>query len=236
LTTLRIDYCPGIADYSPLARARRLRELDASGTELRNASTFSKLTQVTSLSLASSANLLDLADLDELTNLERLDLAACPMIDDLSPLSTLKRLRCLDISDCEQITDFSPLAELQSLESLKASFVPLIDLGFARSLPKLSELEVSRTLVRTLEPLRNSRSLQMLDVQAANDLTDISALGTCPSLRLLNIAFCDGVSDEPLLRDLVSRDVSIILGDSAREALLEQRLEQWRLQMNPTRE
>ena len=125
----------------------------------------------------------NISAISAVTTLKRLIIDS---IDDISWLSVLPSLTSLTLDT--SLDDYSVLYGMPSLEELYITYASeLRDLGFVRSLPRLRVLELHSSSIISLEPLRDTISLQVLRLERNRSLQSLDALATLTSLRELYI-------------------------------------------------
>jgi Leucine-rich repeat (LRR) protein len=196
-TSLRVDGSPAVARCAVLCLRPRLETLDwldegdsrsSSGLRLLGENN----TTLTALSFQSE-NFADSAQLRELRGLKRLCLGVMELEDSMiHAVGTLHSLEVLDLTPAEQSSD----------EPSR----PMVDLGGLQSLVALRELILCNTAVSNdsfagLDRLLSG--LHKLDLSHCTQLTAISNLAPCISLRELHLSF-SGVESLEGLEKLVA--------------------------------
>ena len=133
-----------------LEKLDKLKEINASKTQITDLSPLEKLRNLTHLDI-SDTGIRDLSPLAKLKNLGVLYVFGTP-ISDLSPLTGLDNLNRLFISGT-QIQDISPLAGLKNLYRLSVSDTQITDLSPLKNLKNLTRLAIYNTKVTDLTPL-----------------------------------------------------------------------------------
>lgn len=181
-----------LTDLGPIAGLVRLRELDASCSEVTDLSPLRRKPALRFATLENYSNcrsavpLSDLSPLGGLTSLERLWLGGRPL-GSLEPLAGLGRLTDLVVVAAD-VADVSPLAELTSVERLVLSDNAITDLSLLGELPNLFDLRLPGNAGLQLAGLAAHPRLRMLDLRSA-DLDDVSELGELTSLLELLLDF-----------------------------------------------
>jgi Leucine-rich repeat (LRR) protein len=169
-------------------------------------------------------------DLSGLTGLVALDLASTN-IRSLAPLTPLKKLRALDVSRCKKLNaDLQLLSELPELASLTLTLESGTELP---RLPRVTTLDIVVSFepeaarevftkaiaampavrgltirglgeIESLLGLEAASDLELLTLERALSLTDISALRGAHKLRQLSIAYCSELKDLSALAKLTS--------------------------------
>jgi F-box and leucine-rich repeat protein 2/20 len=117
-----------------------------------------------------------------------------------SELQKFKKIKSLDISRCFQVGDHElrmivqacpQLTELKILECQKITDTGFFEVG--RGLPKLSFLNLSRTLISDpalIELMTRCKNLYALDLSRCHGISDkgvLEGIRNCPSLKIINI-------------------------------------------------
>ena len=156
LTSLRIRWCEGLSDLTPLGELHALEELTFGDCErMADLAPLAKLGCLRRLEFDRCKHLGDLAPLGALANLNRLLLHESPLVTNLTPLASLKSLKDLFIQRLPGVSDLRPLASLPSLEALG------LDAG-----PKVTDLT----------PLVGIRPLKQLYLGGCRNVNDLSPL------------------------------------------------------------
>jgi internalin A len=130
-------------------------------------------------------------------NVIHLDLSSNP-ISDISPLSSLVDLTTLNLWDIE-ISDISPLSRLINLTSLDLFSIHLNDISTLGGFTKLTRLSIIDSNGRMdFSPLAALVNLEILTVQGASNLRNLSVLGNLTNLTQLYIGGGDFKCVEPL--------------------------------------
>ena len=221
LTRLMVAGLRDLTSVGDLARFPRLRQLDASGTGIRELQGLDSVPELRELKLGQTA-VVHLKGLEKLTRLEFLDVMDTPMLRALPPCGMLRSLRVLRaggsgisglpgleqavdlrelvLRDATRLAEMPPLAAFPRLEVLDIAGTPIATLGSPELPPVLTELQVQDTGVRKLPGLAAARRLVRLDVSgtalAPADLQQ--ALGSLPFLREIRAERCPALA--PFLR------------------------------------
>ncbi|ORY40771.1 L domain-like protein [Rhizoclosmatium globosum] len=153
-------------------------------------------------------NAMDITPLKSLTSLTSLFLVSHKLVD-TSPLHNLINLEFLGL--CQSIvSDFTPLASLVNLREIdlrEASNLNSID--FISSMPLIHTIDMFKTRVSDLSPLKNCFQLKYLNLEETA-VSDISALKnlTLLSTLLLNMTMVSDLSPLTGLTALEELDVS----------------------------
>lgn len=116
---------------------------------------------------------------------------------ELSEKSVVSLIKCngtltsLNLSRCRQITAFDELQHLTNLKSLDVSNTFLDHRAFERlsSLIHLRRLNVSKTEIKLLDPLKTMTSLVNLDLSNCGNIESIEALETIKGYDIFLITF-----------------------------------------------
>lgn len=199
LTTLELDWNPGITDYSPLRTLKKLTELSIRGSGIADISWISELTALRDVDLEDN-NIVDTTPLNTLTQLEDLSLYGNAIV--APSIQNLNSLMYLDLGD-NAITNITGLIGLPSLIELDLSYNQLTDAQFT-GMAQLYELDLSYNQLGTVS-ITNLPSLRYLELYE-NDLSApvISGLPALRSLELENNQIHDlsGVTSLPSLNYL----------------------------------
>ena len=128
----------------------------------------------------------DIDNINQISALKTLKTLTVNSGDDISWLSVLPSVTSLTLNS-SSVTDYSVLYGMPALEELNLTYaLDLRDIGFVRSMPKLRSLSIRHSEIISLEPLRDSISMQTLYIDASNnDLINIDALSTLTSLQTM---------------------------------------------------
>ncbi len=203
------DRSPRI-DIAAIEGLKELEKLEFYDKGLINIDSLAGLPKLKDLSFyMSDANTLDF--LKHTTAIERLNLFGSDhTFEDYKPLLHLENLRELDLSSNPQATDANlmDLAALTTLEKFRMGLC---------------------TEVTTLDFLRNSRGLKVVDLQACHALRDVDALAGFADLEVLDLSSTPVsdigfLKDAKKLRELDLRgtpvtDISVLAGITSLERL-----------------
>ena len=178
LRQLDLDDCERLENIDAIAALPNLVRLSmANCIRLTDYASVAKCRGVTTLNLARSAWLRDLECVSQLTDLDELRLDETP-VEDLTPLFALQNLRTLALAECPNIVDIRPLVKLARLESLALNECKGIeDFRPLGRLKRLMTLWLEGTLVTDLSFTIHLENLRLLDITYCDELTDISPLG-----------------------------------------------------------
>lgn len=179
---LAVDCCSRVSGLSPLGGLSKLRELELDVFELDS---FEALHEVRS----------DLV-------LLRLGKTRSKK-PDLSVLKWFAALERLALNG--QKKNIEVVQELQRLRTVYIQGIPLGDLGFLASLPRLEKLDLGFGGAENLEWLAGLGALKELKLLRIKGLNDLSVLSELKELRLLKII------DQPLIGTLPSLDNLLVL-------------------------
>ncbi|CCD20324.1 leucine-rich repeat protein (LRRP) [Trypanosoma vivax Y486] len=116
----------------------------------------------------------------------------------LSQLSACSGLTTIVLDSCYALTDVSPVVQMKSLEKVSLRDCQNVgdSAGTLSALPQLRDLDLSHTLVTdvSVNHLGSSLSIVRLYLESCKHLTDISPLQHIPTLEVLSICSCRGVS------------------------------------------
>ena len=193
-------------------------------TDLR---VLSGMSNLKTLGVNESRNLIHTEKLSELTGLEYLSAVSCKL-DSVETLQPLTKMRLLDVR-ANSIADISPLSDMTELESLhlhnnqlgsiedvrglthlktlRVGYNDIIDISPAAELPELEYLSVSYAAhLSDITPIQGNQHLKTLDIRATNvtDTETISSLKQLETLwmsgtKISDVTFAAGL---PQLRDL----------------------------------
>ncbi|MDD4848788.1 MAG: leucine-rich repeat domain-containing protein [Bacteroidales bacterium] len=144
------------SDLTPLAKMSYLKELNLSGTPIK-----------------------DISDLRNLSDLEKLNISNT-QLSDISPLQYLINLKSIDFSQT-LISDISTLAYNSALEEIKMNKTRVSDVFALARLTELKRLWMNQTEVSDISALANNKNLEIIsfhDTKVAN----CSILNSFPKL------------------------------------------------------
>ncbi|MCB0687804.1 MAG: hypothetical protein KDC53_14815 [Saprospiraceae bacterium] len=129
-----------------------------------------------------------LPDFSVFPDLERLKIVGWPVVE-MSSIRNVRGLNQLDLSYTE-IKDFTPISELQKLESLfiATSSHGFTDVDFLKSLKRLKILIIDNFSIRDINALKGHYFLEILEINDARILKDISPLADKVNLWHLALA------------------------------------------------
>jgi len=156
-----------IADTSFLAHLKNLVTLDIFGTFIVDYSFLTTLPKLKNL-VVSQCTANQLSVIGKLTQLQSLSIthideyAQCTDVSFLANLTSLKRLLICD----SDITNITAIQNCLMLEYLNISMCPLSDIEVLSELGKLRQLELDRTKVADLTPIKSLPFLMTLDLNS----------------------------------------------------------------------
>jgi len=187
LKSLQLNGLKSSPDWTPLQDLVQLRELTLSGEQLTHPGplVFRRLTKLKELSITCNGAV-EVQGLSACKQLSSLTLNEAKSLGSLSFLESLELLRCLridgyggdslkGIGKCRKITEFS-ISDAGKLE----------DISELSSLSRLGELTLSGKF-QNLDPLKSLASLQVLYINDAKELRDVSGLSGCLGLERINL-------------------------------------------------
>ena len=133
LAWLGLQGCRSVRDVSPLAKLRRLEELDLSSCPaIESVSVLGACKQLRQLRATGCTALVDVAGLAACAALHTLYLTACTSLCHVGELATCRALHTLHLGRCKRVVDVSDLGRCESLRVLNlrcsgATVVPLRD-------------------------------------------------------------------------------------------------------------
>ena len=168
---------------SCIGLVKSVKNLDLSGTRVRNISVLSGLTSLTNLGL-SETDVSDISALSGLTALTNLDLGST-QVKNISALSGLTALTNLDLRDTE-VKDISALSGLTALTNLDLRGTKVEDISALGGLTALTNLDFASTQVSDISALSGLTCLKKLYL-SETDVSDISALSGLTALTNLDL-------------------------------------------------
>jgi internalin A len=180
LKNLEICRC-GVQDVEPLRDNTTLREVRLYSNRVTSADVFATITTLEELHLDFN-NVTDLSPFSHNTTLKKLYVKA-NNISSIEPLSTNTTITHLRLSQ-NHIVNLSPLKSMPII-SLGIDVNPIDDISVLCDIPTLTEMSVQNNpRVKSFEPLVRCQSLRTVHMGGCN-ISDISCLKLCPSLRTL---------------------------------------------------
>ena len=231
-------YYGPVVDFSPLNDCRRLGSVNLSiyGSADMDMATFSP-PALTHLRLDGQGDerSIDLSSLKQCRKLERVTFERLPLTDlsflsgttvlgaldlfDLPRLTSLDGLKNVNrallgnvyIDNCTALRDLDALSSCIGLGELHIEDCPITDLSFLTGAKSLKSLELrSMPSLRSFKGLEDHRNLQQIWVVDLQNLTDISALGSCTNLESLNMHEVFSLADiSPIVKLPKLRDLQI---------------------------
>lgn len=156
--------------------------------DLTNLESLEFLTKLEYLKLNDNQELENLSHLSNLKELEKLFLRDC-FISDLTPLSELDILEELDLY-ANKISSLNGMQNMISLEELDISYNMVANLSPLTNVDELIELRAVQNFITNIEPIRDFQYLEKLFLTDNEDLVNISATQSLPSLKTLYINDC----------------------------------------------
>jgi hypothetical protein len=198
LEALDISHISQDVDLAWLTQCPALKclVLDGIGGEGLDLSVLTKMDRLETASFCHSL-LNSLAFLSN-TEIVTLDLSGCCRISDLTPLGEMSRLENLEISSCVSVTDLSPLGACPGLKLLIAQGLERLDenalAGLTPGCSSLRTIDLSDGSADdvSLAPLALLPSLEILDLSCCN-LTSVDELRGSPALRVLDVSHCEAL-------------------------------------------
>jgi len=183
-----------------LLALRGLRELDLQQCPIADDCLQTVATlQLSALKLPVTTTVLGLGHIAHMTSLELLHLQSVVVTEyTLGVLSQLTALKSLEFVG-HRVTGFKPLQPFSLLQRLAVPFLnaPSLDFSEWPTLPTLSFLDLSYSLVSSLDFVSRLTNLKSLNLQSCGRLTDTGLCGICclPLLETLNLHGCTSVTD-----------------------------------------
>jgi Leucine-rich repeat (LRR) protein len=194
IETLDLGNNQYIQSIEPLGQLINLRELNLSGTSLKDLSPIRNLTDLSSLDI-SGTKVSDISHLKYSEKITRLNLSRT-LVSDISVVANMNLLEQLSIRQTAVI-DFSHLAELPKLKTLDLGQSQIIDLSPLSGLTALENLNVSQTPVNLLAPLQGLTSIQVLNLDSTR-LSEITSLSALKNLRVVHLNYTAVANLRPL--------------------------------------
>lgn len=180
LKSLEICRC-GVQDVEPLRGNTTLREVRLYSNRITSADVFATITTLEELHLDFN-NVTDLSPFSHNTTLKKLYVKAND-VSSIEPLSTNTTITHLRLSQ-NHIVNLSPLKSMPII-SLGIDVNPIDDISVLCDIPTLTEMSVQNNpSVKSFEPLVRCQNLRTVHMGGCN-ISDISCLKLCPSLRTL---------------------------------------------------
>jgi hypothetical protein len=155
--------------------------------------------------IARSRGSIELRDLAGTTNIRELDLRDVKGLVDVEQVGAIEGLSEADLRNHAEITNAAPLAALPYLQRL------ILDRSGLETLRSLSGSPVEHLEVAISAHLRSADgaealpNLRFLDLQANEQLVDITALARCQKLRTLLLTSCPAMDTLPQLPPSLQR-------------------------------
>ena len=212
LSTLELDGCSGISDYSFISSMSGLQVLNIRNSDMTDADLetidFAALTELTSVRLNGNRKITRIDPLSSIESLIVLNINDT-MVSDLAPLSGLDRISTIE-ADNTLITDLTPLAADSGLEKLMISHCKVASLTPLRDMTKLKVLTADRNGLNDLDGLQDKGELVSLSI-AENQLEDLDELESAFRLEDLiaygnHLTSAAGLSSCTVLRNVDLHD------------------------------
>ncbi|WP_258104573.1 leucine-rich repeat domain-containing protein [Marinoscillum sp. MHG1-6] len=220
-----------IIDLDPLAQVKTLKSVNISHTAIPSLEGVRNLIGLRRIN-AEGSQVDNLEYLKYLSALEELNIAKTS-VDDISVVENLKNLKSLDLTETP-VQNFAPLGDCPSLEVLKLNKSKVFNTDFLNQLPNLRHVEMegtnivkwpkvsipdleilnlSNTMVNTVEPMSSLNGLKELYINSTY-ITDIRPLLVLKSLRKI---YCDDtrITEKQASEWMSKRRGSIVLTNSS---------------------
>ena len=182
----------GLAENAriPERDLRRLTELDARKSEIKNLTGLEHAERLRSLELREN-QILDIRPLANLKNLKKLILDS-NNVRDITALANLTQLTWLLIGD-NPISDFTPLPNLTQLEALGIWNSNISDTTLLANLTQLTDLWLNQNKINDITPLANLTQLKHLYLphNRIHNVTPLTGLTDLDTLHLQNNSIRD---------------------------------------------
>ncbi|WP_158224238.1 NACHT domain-containing protein [Micromonospora wenchangensis] len=215
LQHLDLERCPLVSDLRPVAGARNMWLLDASGSQVRDISPISEMGRLHWLALRSCSEIEDWTPLEGKSELDYADFSHCAGLRDLAFTKGWEALGTLIISNTS-VTSLSPLGRLQKLSTVFASFCEeLVHAAGLSGAEHLSALDLSYCdSLTTTRNLTGLPRLMRLELNGCTNLVDIPLPAEVPKLRMLFLTTCKSLPREEFeaLRDFSGLSVLYLGG------------------------
>ncbi|HJQ35075.1 MAG TPA: NACHT domain-containing protein [Pyrinomonadaceae bacterium] len=175
LTSLRFSCDNKVTDLQPLSVFSKLKDLAILlVANVIDLSALTKLPNLDYLFLNALISVKDISPLSELSRLTSLTIMSSDLVEDISPLSSLTDLTLLELIYCPRIADLRPLAALRQLKELSLDGChAVVDVSPLSALTELAILDVTRTGVRDLRPLKGLKNLTIYTSEGEIKAADI---------------------------------------------------------------
>ena len=216
-----IGNCPKEACVDPSLRREKVTHLDL-WSFLPSKGCFSKLTNLTSLSLHDCMSLTSVDCLSGLSNLEDLIISDCNSLTNLGGLSDLTNLDYL-LCRGDSLTNVDPLTELTNLTALDLGGSSLVNLDCLNEMTDLESLGLQNcSSLTNLDFLSGMPHLESLELSNCTSLTNLDCLSELSSLVELDIYGCSSLKNIDGLKDLNLCHLSIRSCSSLRNDQVEE--------------
>jgi len=210
---LDLSNCSKLSDISALLHLTNIEGLSLKSTAIMNLNGIKNLLKLKKIDVTYCRNLIDVTALQELQLVTQLSLSFTP-VPNLHGISNLTRLELLKMDSCYSFTDISDLGNfmtinsqtilyarsLQSLEGMeKLQNVrklcvrlceQLCDIRSIASLTALTELDLRRTAIMSLNPLSNLFLLEKLHLDRCKAISTLAGINNLSRLTTLTLAGC----------------------------------------------
>jgi F-box/leucine-rich repeat protein 14 len=203
LESLTMASCAAIRSWELLASMPNLAFLSLSGCSIEDAVLRNLPTGLRHLDLQFCRELTDacLLDIARSTKLEFLNLSGCGKLTHLNPLGNLKNMVEVRLVFCTGLNNLSAIANLPRLRVVYAPHTELtceaLKNAFVRS-PAIEHLELSHSRLTHVGLKYQLNGLRRLELRACRMLHDLSDLGFCRRLTMLDLGGCPTISDQAL--------------------------------------
>jgi Leucine-rich repeat (LRR) protein len=201
------DYIP-LVDLSPIADYENLEYLTLKKlANVEKLPLFSKAKNLKSIHLEGMPKLTDLSIFDGKENLESAGLYNLGPIKALPQFSN--KIEVLGLEGLSELTDISSIENYPEIFGADFADLPKIeDMSVLGTLPKLSQLYVSKCPVHDMSWLANLKELEMLSLTELPNVTDLSAIASTPiyHLRIINLP---SLEDLTFLNEKSFREVGL---------------------------
>lgn len=194
LRMVTLMYC-NFKDLSGLSNSTTLEKLEIHYCgELERLPEIERLTNLSGLSITHSNNLRDWPSASNLGSLKQLEVDEFSLMKIVPDLDMLSGLRELELNDkgCEHVLN---MASLSQLETLKLSFLDLLEVLDLSTFPQLTDLELWSCC--NLERVTCSITLialTELEVDGCKSLVEMPDLSTFPHLERLVLKNCSSIT------------------------------------------
>ncbi|KAJ4982184.1 hypothetical protein NE237_033021 [Protea cynaroides] len=227
LTTLEIGFCISLQKLPDLSSLKKLRKFILHNcNKLEEIEGFGGTESLEDFQLYACDTIESLPALS--STLTTLEIGSCISLQKLPDLSSLKKLRKFNLGHCKKLEEIRGLGGTESLEKFKLDYCDTIE-----SLPELpSTLILMRVRdcnsLQKLPDLSSLKYLRILNLIRCKKLEKIRGLEGTESLAMLNVQFCNIITDTPrkivgqgrLLVDELLRSDSLNVNDEIYKGLI----------------